>query len=45
MGVLKMITVMEDKIIVDFEQMNTEEFNILGCFSKFVAKYAVSDGG
>ena len=47
MGVLEMIAAMEEHfgITVDFEQMDTEEFAILGCFSRYVAKFAVAADG
>lgn len=47
MGLLEMIEAMEDhfKITVDFEQMDTEKFTILGCFSRYVAENAVAVGG
>ena len=46
MGLLEMIEAMEDhfKITVDFEQMDTEKFTILGCFSRYVAEHAVAVG-
>ena len=43
MGVLEMITAMEENlgITIDFEQMDSEAFTILGSFCRYVAENAV----
>lgn len=47
LGVMEMIAAMEKhfQITVDFEQMDPEEFTILGCFCRYAAESAVADGG
>jgi acyl carrier protein len=43
MGLLEMIAEMEEhfKVTVDFEQMDADEFTLLGPFSRYVAQRAV----
>jgi acyl carrier protein len=45
LGVIEMIAAMEKhfQITVDFEQMDPEEFTVLGSFSRYVAQSAVAD--
>ena len=47
MGVLEMISAMEEhfRITVDFEQMDADEFTVLGSFSRYVAQSAVAADG
>ena len=46
-GVIEMIAAIEKhfQITVDFEEMDPEEFTILGCFCRYIAESAVANGG